>query len=947
MSDIEINEIMASNIDCYFSPATNFDGWVEIRNKSDQDISLCNCYISDDENDLTKWGCPETMPLVPSHGYLVIWFDSNSINPFEADFKLDVDGGTIFISDETGRILVSQDYPQSISRTSYARIDNGNNWGVTCRPTPGFGNGIEGFFSIQSSDPIISQPSQLFDNSLTIKVDIPNHSKLIYTTDGSIPSENNGVISTDGMFPVSETTFLRFRLFESGKLPSNVVTRSYIKKEYDFTLPVVSIVSDNTYLYDDSVGILVKGKNGIPGNGSTDSCNWNRDWKRPAHFSYIMEKKSDIEQDVIIEVAGGVSRLRPIKSLKINGNKLFGSKNLNYPFFIDKPYIRNRSLLLRNGGNNSSGMIKDAALQTLMQRAGLNLESQCYQPVMYYLNGELQGLMNIREPNNKHYVYANYGLDDDEIDMFKSSSELLCGDNLAYERWFHLSSQVKNDVVLEEISKIVDVDEYLTYIASQSFLGHHDGWPKGNYKFFRPKDGKFRFISYDVDLAFENTFSPLDNDFYNSEKINKSAQIFVNMLSNDTFRRKFVDYVCIMGGAVFLSSHAEKLLDSLAFRIEKMMSITNKSPWNTINSIKESLKKQNEIIVNKMIDFDPLMLKDVKFVHAKMSSDTKGCVLFLNDVVIPYSNFDGIIFTPAKIKAIAPSGYNFVGWRKNVGQEEFISNDSQIDAPNSDFSLVACFVPMNEDEKNNVGIKPVMINEISPANDSFINDYYKKEDWIELFNTTSMPIDVEGMWLSDDSSNLKKYKISRNNSYVSTIIPPNGYLIIWCDKLEPIYSLHASFKLDADGGNIYLTSADGANFDHLYYSQIDKSETVGRFPDGGKDFYRMDVPTIGRTNLYTTYMKKEGKNTDINNNSIIVSDSEIKIKLEGRRLIVKTNTKCADLRIFSVTGQVAYSKMISVNGIEEIDLNSLPKGCYYAKVTNDRNNSCVYKFLFY
>jgi hypothetical protein len=89
----------------------------------------------------------------------------------------------------------------------------------------------------------------------------------------------------------------------------------------------------------------------------------------------------------------------------------------------------------------------------------------------------------------------------------------------------------------------------------------------------------------------------------------------------------------------------------------------------------------------------------------------------------------------------------------------------------------------------------VVINEVSAGNSVFVNEYYKKNDWVELYNLTSEDIDLEGMYLSDDNKDPMKYRITDGGTETSTIIPANGYKVIWCDKLETISQLHASFKL--------------------------------------------------------------------------------------------------------------------------------------------------------
>ena len=88
---------------------------------------------------------------------------------------------------------------------------------------------------------------------------------------------------------------------------------------------------------------------------------------------------------------------------------------------------------------------------------------------------------------------------------------------------------------------------------------------------------------------------------------------------------------------------------------------------------------------------------------------------------------------------------------------------------------------------------------------------------------------------------------------VSTIIPAHGYLIVWCDKLDALLQLHAPFKLAAEGGDILLTAADNSWSDRLTYASMKSDETVGRYPDGCGSVITMNVPTIAKANITTSY----------------------------------------------------------------------------------------------
>ena len=113
-----INELMAGNAGVVMSPATNFDSWIEIYNPSNEAVDLGGMYMSNDASNLTMWKLPSNVGKVPAKGYKVLWFGSNDILSTQAPFKLDCDGGTICLSDRQGNLMVSQNYPASLSRCS-------------------------------------------------------------------------------------------------------------------------------------------------------------------------------------------------------------------------------------------------------------------------------------------------------------------------------------------------------------------------------------------------------------------------------------------------------------------------------------------------------------------------------------------------------------------------------------------------------------------------------------------------------------------------------------------------------------------------------------------------------------------------------------------------------------------------------------------------------------
>ena len=102
--------------------------------------------------------------------------------------------------------------------------------------------------------------------------------------------------------------------------------------------------------------------------------------------------------------------------------------------------------------------------------------------------------------------------------------------------------------------------------------------------------------------------------------------------------------------------------------------------------------------------------------------------------------------------------------------------------------------------------QPVVINESLASNAACVADPQGQyDDWIELYNPSGAPVDVGGMYLTDDLAFPLQYRIP-SDFPTSTTIPAHGYLIVWADGDTGIEGLHASFKLDANGEAIGLFS---------------------------------------------------------------------------------------------------------------------------------------------
>lgn len=943
---VVINELMASNAGSVMSPATNFDSWVELYNPSQQNINLAGMYLCDDAEH--SWQMPVNIGSIPAKGYKVVWMGSNDIKSNQAPFKLDCDGGTIILKDKNGTVVDNLQYPSAMSRTAYARTtDGGNEWGWTSTPTPEASNATAVFASERLEAPVVDKGSTIFKNSLSVKVTIPDGARLMYTTDGSLPAapksgtDYKGTEATkeskDGRFTFNNTTNLTLRLYKNGYLPSVPVTRSYIKTSSNYTLPIISIVGDKKYFTDPKIGIDCDGDgtNGKVASYTGGSPrNYAQEWDRPVNFSYISSDGEMLfNQDANIKISGGYTRTQQYRSFKLKASKVFDGQNrYDYPFFPQKPYNRHKTLLIRNGGNDiwrHNARFIDPALETIIQRSGIDVDVQSYVPVIEYVNGKLRGVFNMREPNNDDYAYANWGYDDEEIDAFENLT-IKNGDDEAIKRIFELGKKINNEGAYEELQTLLDIDEFTNYMAVTFFL-YNDDWPDNNIKAYRSRnDGRYRFISFDLDYAFKGCWSDSENNpFTNFARFkNDSAprtsynkdivNLFLNLLNNTDYRQKFITTFCLMGGSVFEPSIASDIIDELLDKVKPMCQLMKQQyindghdPDRAASTIKNSLSGRASTMADYMKQFSAFGLSSTSKRSVELTTDIDGATLTLNGINVPYAYFKGYLFGTFSLEAKAPAGYRFVCWKKSGTQ--YSTKASISVTGTSAIKLQACFKALTDAEKTTQGLTPVRINEVSAANDIHVNEYFKRNDWVELYNTTDKDIDVAGMYLSDNEQKPLKYQISKGDSQASTTIPAHGYLIVWCDKLESKDQLHASFKLDADGGSVLLTAADESWIDRLVYTAHQADQTVGRYPDGGSDIFVMNVPTIAQSNISTSYLVpvEQGDVTGIDIAQISASGSQISLyNLAGQPVITPQRGNCYIARYTDAQGRVKTVKFI-------------------------------------
>ncbi|TVQ64638.1 MAG: hypothetical protein EA360_11935, partial [Balneolaceae bacterium] len=411
--------------------------------------------------------------------------------------------------------------------------------------------------------------------------------------------------------PVLKGTVVRARAVKPGFTDSEVVTQTYFVfpgGRNVFSLPVASVTVNPSGLFDFDQGIYVPGvdfeawraDNPSQSADALSPANYHRrgeEAERSAHFNYFRpgSDRVDLEQDIGVRIHGFVGRRYPNKTLRLYARGSYGDSNFSFPFFTDDPSEQHRRLLLRNSGQDYNyTYLRDALAQTLVKH--LRFDTQAYQPLVLFINGEYWGIHNLRQRFDRHYLALEYGVDPDNIDMMETNGVVIEGDG---DHYFNMTQYIEqNDLADDqhylEVTRRMDPDNFMDYQIAQIFLQNYD-WPGSNIRYWRAKtdayepgrpygqDGRWRWLMYDMDRTmslfsqdpgWENNTLFFATDANSEEWRNPPWATFLlrNLLKNEGFRHAFINRYADQLNTAFSAERFTALITELSEAIRPEMS---------------------------------------------------------------------------------------------------------------------------------------------------------------------------------------------------------------------------------------------------------------------------------------------------------------------------------------------------------------------------------------
>lgn len=427
----------------------------------------------------------------------------------------------------------------------------------------------------------------------------------------------------------------------------------------------------------------------------------------------------------------------------------------------------------------------------------------------------------------------------------------------------------------DALPAVLDIDRALWFMASELLFSDDDGYVnKGKmdyYLYWEAETGRMTPIEYDANSVMKRAnqnWSP----FYHETNVN--YPLLNRVLAVPQYRQRYLAHMRTLIAELLDTTTAHAMLDQYRAMID---SIVQKDPkklytyqrfTTEIDSLKNFMRqRKNYLLSNTEIAQVAPTIASVEYVVGEQSWTA------------PTPNQPAIV----KASATHPQGmkgmklYYATGIVGNFTAVDMADDGQHGDGAAND-GLYAAEIPGQpagtwmrfyvEAVANNtpgtVSYAPpgaehdvytytvaaesasnatVVINEIMASNSKTVVDNAEEyEDWIELFNTASEPVNLAGYHLTDDPTKMDKWTFPEG-----AVIPANGYYIIWADEDEDQGDNHCNFKLSASAEQVLLSDATMALVDSVSWGQQTADMSFARKPNGTGNF-AIQSPTFNSTN---------------------------------------------------------------------------------------------------
>ena len=346
--------------------------------------------------------------------------------------------------------------------------------------------------------PIIQTASGFYRDAVTVQASAPEGSELRYTLNGETPTRSDALFPAEGLL-LEQTAILRVKAFADGAVSSQTVSATYFLNEEQLT-PIVSLITDDKYLFNSKTGALVKGTGSTP--------NYEKELEYPVNIEYFnADGLCEINQIGTFSISGHSATVNAQKSLALFARKALGAETFQFNPFPTRDYTEYKSLLLRSTNSDAyATRLRDVVASSLAEGEGLLYQDAVC--IQVYINGQYWGHYNLREKINKYFVAQYEGVTDeydiDRIDILSRTGRDEFVQNGSNEDWLALCDFCKTSDLnipenLQYVEERLDIDSLFTHAAYEIILGNVDFT---NVRVYRVPGGKWKYLLFDVEACW-------------------------------------------------------------------------------------------------------------------------------------------------------------------------------------------------------------------------------------------------------------------------------------------------------------------------------------------------------------------------------------------------------------------------------------------------------------
>ena len=606
-------------------------------------------------------------------------------------------------------------------------------------------------------------------------------------------------------------------------------------------------------------------------------------------FTFTRGSSSEELADVGIRFRGNTSRGQDKKAFRLSFNTFDTGRDFHG---VEK--------LNLNAETNDPSMVRSKLSWHLFRHLGIAASRSNH--VLLYINNEFYGVYINTEHIDEKFVRSRYGTNDGNLYKCLWPADLVYlgpdQDDYKSEDWgrrayeLHINEewddygdltrlisvlhQYTGTQLMEELEKVMNVQQYLKIMAVDVMIGNWDGYigNMNNYYLYRDQvTGRFEYIPYDLDNTWGIDWLGEDwseRSIYSWHR--DSRPLYEKIMQQETYRQQYTAYIKQL--AAYMTS------DAMREEVERWRAQINgwvaQDPYYPLDWGYEFSDFENALTTGLG---GHVWYGVLEYAALRASTALAECIqsdappLISHARVTPEQEMVRVDWT---VEDDRQGFFTSLHYRIDQGDwQEMAHQGAEVIDPVSGISTFTDSIPglspdaeveiyftsVDDNQQETrfpagsvrvsypLAAGPLLINEFMASNSSSISDESGEfDDWVELFNPTGDQVWLGDLFLSDDAGDPGKYRLPAEN------IQPGGYMLVWLDGQPEQGETHAPFRISRDGEHIRLSGRPSEGYpvlDSLTFGPQKTDITMGRAEDGGEEWITFVQPTPGLSNLST------------------------------------------------------------------------------------------------